>query len=114
MEIKTGKTIKLPDLPKQYCSGLTGGMLSDIPLVCGGLDDQQCHQIEKDTITTFTSHLKSIRKCAATTPKLQSLWVTGGYNSSNGRRKSTEVINIVWLEPSCGHICGEKMTNRYV
>ena len=92
LEIKTGKTIKLPDLPKEDCYGLTGGMLSDIPLVCGGLDDQQCHQIEKDTITTFTSHLKSKRWHAATTPKLQSLWVTGGFNSSDGWLKSTEVI----------------------
>ena len=91
LEIKTGKTIKLPDLPKGNW-GLTGGMLSDIPLVCGGLDDQQCHQIEKDTITTFTSHLKSIREYAATTPKLQSLWVTGGFNSSYEDLKSTEVI----------------------
>ena len=67
-------------------------MLNDIPLVCGGLDDQQCHQIEKDTITTFTSHLKSKRWFAATTPKLQSLWVTGGFNLSDGSLKSTEVI----------------------
>ena len=67
-------------------------MLSDIPLVCGGWNNQQCHQIEKDTITTFTSHLKSKRAYAATTPKLQSLWVTGGFNYSDGRLKSTEVI----------------------
>ena len=91
LEIKTGNTIKLPDLPNGKC-GLTGGMLSDIPLVCGGWDDQQCHQIEKDTITTFTSHLKSKRGYAATTPNLQSLWVTGGFNCSDGHLKSTEVI----------------------
>ena len=46
----------------------------------------------KNNISTFNSHLKSKRSGAATTTKGPSLWVTGGYNDSDGYLKSTEVI----------------------
>ena len=95
MDITNGKTIKLPDLPRgKY--GLTGGMLGGIPLICGGWDGHQvhneCHQMAKNNISTFNSHLKSKRDGAATTTKGPSLWVTGGYNDSDEDLKSTEVI----------------------
>ena len=95
LDITNGKTIKLPDLPRGK-SGVTGGMLGGIPLICGGYDGQQvhneCHQMAKNNISTFNSHLKSKRAFAATTTKGPSLWVTGGGNSSDGYLKSTEVI----------------------
>ena len=95
MDITNGKTIKLPDLPRGK-TGVTGGMLGGIPLICGGSYGQQtyneCHQMAKNNISTFNSHLKSKRANAATTTKGPSLWVTGGINSSDGFLKSTEVI----------------------
>ena len=95
LDITNGKTIKLPDLPRGK-SGVTGGMLGGIPLICGGYDGQQdhneCHQVAKNNISTFNSHLKSKRAHAATTTKGTSLWVTGGGNPSDGYIKSTEVI----------------------
>ena len=95
MDITNGKTIKLPDLPRGKAA-VTGGMLGGIPLICGGFDRQQayneCHQMAKNNISTFNSHLKSKRADAATTTKGPSLWVTGGYNNSDGYLKSTEVI----------------------
>ena len=95
LDITNGKTIKLPDLPRGK-GGVTGGMLGGIPLICGGFDGQQvhneCHQMAKNNISTFNSHLKSKRANAATTTKGPALWVTGGYNRSDGYLKSTEVI----------------------
>ena len=43
------------------------------------------------TITPFSNQLKGKRSHAATTPKGQSLWVTGGWNGS-AIIKSTEII----------------------
>jgi len=94
LDITNGKTIKLPDLPRGKLN-VTGGMLGGIPLICGGYDGQyqnECHQMAKDNISTFNSHLKSKRFSAVTTTKGPSLWVTGGFNSSDGALKSTEVI----------------------
>ena len=96
LDITNGKTIKLPDLPRGK-SGVTGGMLGGIPLICGGYDGQvhnECHQMAQNNISTFNSHLKSKRAGAATTTKVpsKSLWVTGGINRSDGYLKSTEVI----------------------
>ena len=94
MDITNGQTIKLPDLPRKKIA-VTGGMLGGIPLICGGYDGQyqnECHQMAKNNISTFNSHLKSKRSFAATTTKGPSLWVTGGFNSSERFLKSTEVI----------------------
>ena len=77
LDITNGKTIKLPDLPRGK-AGVTGGMLGGIPLICGGFDGQQdqneCHQMAKNNISTYNSHLKSKRADAATTTKGSSLW----------------------------------------
>ena len=94
LDLKTGQCIQLPDLP-QPKSGVTGGLLGDIPLVIGGDDDgHEVLQIGKDAIIPFASHLngKSRRLFAATTQKNQSLWVTGGEDDSSNALKSTELI----------------------
>merc|ERR1712015_252150 len=86
----------MPPVTPAFPLGRSGGMLGGIPLICGGYDGQQdhneCHQMAKNNISTFNSHLKSKRAGAATTTKGPSLWVTGGVNNSDGFLKSTEVI----------------------
>ena len=87
LDLKTGQTIQLPDLPKAK-GGVTGGMLGDMPLVIGGSrNGDEVLQIDK-VITPFPSHLKEKRNRAATTPFKQALWVTGGVK----KIKSTELI----------------------
>ena len=86
LDLKTGQTIQLPDLPTAK-EGVTGGMLGDMPLVIGGRGSDEVLQIDK-VIIPFPSHLKENRGFAATTPFKQALWVTGGVK----KIKSTELI----------------------
>ena len=91
LDLKTGQTIQLPNLPTAK-SGVTGGLLGDtLPLVIGGWKDDEVLQMDKE-ITPFSSHLKEKRLLAATTPFNEALWVTGGRDASRNILKSTELI----------------------
>ena len=62
-------------------------------MVIGGDEDDEVLKIGT-TIIPFQSHLSKKRFLAATTPKNQSLWVTGGKDASfkDSKLKSTDII----------------------
>ena len=92
LDLKTDKCLRLPSLPRPKC-GITGGLLGEIPVVIGGDEDDEVLKIGT-AIIPFQSQLSKKRFLAATTPKNQSLWVTGGKDASfkDSKLKSTDII----------------------
>ena len=71
--------------------GATGGLLDGLPVICGGSNDK-IHSIAKDQ-SKFLGQLSVQRRCAASVVlSNNTLWVTGGYDQSGNRLKTTEYV----------------------
>ena len=90
VDLKSGKIFSMAPLGRRP-GGATGGLLDELPVICGG-DNDMIHSIAKDQ-SKFLGQLSVKRKYAASVVlSNNTLWVTGGYDQSLNDLKSTEIV----------------------
>ena len=91
IDLTTGKTFNMPSLGRRTY-GATGGLLDGLPLVCGGVNHDQIHSINKEESKSL-GHLSVIREYAASVVlSNNTLWVTGGFDQSDKALKTTDLV----------------------
>ena len=91
VDLKSGMIFSMAPLGRRtWCA--TGGLLDGLPIICGGVYDNQIHSIAKDQ-SKFLGQL-SVKRFGAASVVLSNntLWVTGGYDQSGNDLKSTEFV----------------------
>ena len=91
VDLKSGKIFSMAPLGTRT-AGATGGLLDGLPVICRGSHDNQIHSIAKDQ-SKFLGQL-SVERTNAGSVVLSNntLWVTGGYDQSYNRLKTTEFV----------------------
>ena len=91
VDLKSGKIFSMAPLGRRTF-GATGGLLDGLPVICGGLYDNQIHSIAKDQ-SKFLGQLSVTRRFAASVVlSNNTLWVTGGQDQSYNDIKTTEIV----------------------
>jgi hypothetical protein len=71
-----------PTFP-DYLRGATGGLVSNTPIICGGIDDashvsDECHILDGRKLTLNTTMILKRYKAASIVLNENTLWITGG------------------------------------